>query len=1322
MNGTNYTVFKHNSNVNVTATSEIYGNDSVITVVVPKAQTGYVTIIVNELNVNVTVEIVDGIAKYNVTNANTGRYHVNVTYLGDDLYLTSTNSTYFDISKAYLPTDVIAQNVTVKDNISFIITVPDDFTGLVNITVDGVKYSGNVTSLITMAKLFQGNKTATIVFYGDDNYNIKEVTANFTVTRSAPDINVTIDEVTYPDMPVAIVKVQDMANGTIIIEVDGKTFTNEIVNGSTIVKLDNLTGGNKEAIVKFITGDDYNFNNTVTSKFTINKSNSTIEISNSGRNVTARVTYGATGNVTFYINSKVYTVELKDGVAELDNVLISGNNAVVAIYEGDVNYTTSKTSASYVVGSKLTPAIDVVVSDVKEGDQPVFDITVHNYDVTGEGNITVTIANKSVTVELVDGKASIVWEDVLPKGDWIVKVNYTGDFKFNPDVTYVPFNVRHNTASDLQKLIDEAIRNNQTELNLTQDYLFNDDSQTVNIPASLKINGNGHTIDGNGVCGIFNITGDDVVLENIILTGGNATYGGAISWSGDNGLIDNVTFENNHAELGGAIYSSGDNLTIKQSEFTNNTAATGGAIYSEGDKLSVDNSSFTNNNATNGGAIYSTGNDASVKDSQFTNNSASENGGAIYSSGEYLSVEGSEFVNGSAANGAAIYSTGANANITASEFAGNNATNGGAIFSSGEDLSVSDSEFVDNSASENGGAIYSSGDDLSVTGSEFIDNNATNGGAVYSSGANANITASEFAGNNATNGGAIFSSGEDLSVSDSEFVDNSASENGGAIYSSGDDLSVTGSEFIDNNATNGGAVYSSGENLTVDNSGFSGNNATNGGAIYSTGDNSSVVDSEFEGNNATDGGAIYSSGKDLSVEGSEFKNNGAANKGGAIYSSGDNVNITDSEFMDNNATKGGAIFSSGDDLSVSDSELINNTAVTGGAIYIDGKNANITNSTFTNNTSNDNSNNIALGFNGSADVDELSKAKSDSNLISRVAEIGSVSVDVIGYGATIKVKLDSGVDVEGGIVQITVNGKTYEAKVSGSQAVIVLEDLPVGKYNIGVFYNGGSSYTNDHVNDSFDIRQFKLIGNKNLNIFYLQPSKYIVRAIYTDGEPVVGLNIIFKVNGISYFAKTNKTGHAFINIKLAPKKYTITASSSSVKVSNTIKVKHIIKAKKTTNVKKSVKMTIIKITVKGHNVKQVKKVKFTYKGKNKIKIKFGKEMKNQKVTVKFKGKTYKVKVDKKGKGTLKLTKKVAKKLKKGKKYVLKTTYKGPKLYKKVKLTIKFKGKKYKVKTNNKGIAKFKVTKKMVKKLKKGKKYSYTIVYKYDSLKRFIKIR
>ena len=124
-----------------------------------------------------------------------GKYTVNVTYLGDKVYDVSQNSTTFNITKANLTADVIAQNVTVDENASFVITVNNDFKGKVNVTVGGVSYFDNlVQALIYINKLPAGNYVANMTFYGDGNYNNKTVDVPFTVSRvDLTVINVTID-------------------------------------------------------------------------------------------------------------------------------------------------------------------------------------------------------------------------------------------------------------------------------------------------------------------------------------------------------------------------------------------------------------------------------------------------------------------------------------------------------------------------------------------------------------------------------------------------------------------------------------------------------------------------------------------------------------------------------------------------------------------------------------------------------------------------------------------------------------------------------------------------------------------------------------------------------------------------------------------------------------------------------------------------------------------------------------------------------------------------------------------------------------------------
>ena len=57
-----------------------------------------------------------------------------------------------------------------------------------------------------------------------------------------------------------------------------------------------------------------------------------------------------------------------------------------------------------------------------------------------------------------------------------------------------------------------------------------------------------------------------------------------------------------------------------------------------------------------------------------------------------------------------------------------------------------------------------------------------------------------------------------------------------------------------------------------------------------------------------------------------------------------------------------------------------------------------------------------------------------------------------------------------------------------------------------------------------------------------------------------------------------------------------------------------------------------------------------------------------------------------------------------------------------KIIFKFKGKKYTAKTNKQGIAKVPIKKKVIKKLKKGKKYTVKISYLKVSIKTKVKVK
>ena len=152
------------------------------------------------------------------------------------------------------------------------------------------------------------------------------------------------------------------------------------------------------------------------------------------------------------------------------------------------------------------------------------------------------------------------------------------------------------------------------------------------------------------------------------------------------------------------------------------------------------------------------------------------------------------------------------------------------------------------------------------------------------------------------------------------------------------------------------------------------------------------------------------------------------------------------------------------------------------------------------------------------------------------------------------------------------------------------------------------------------------------------------------------------------------------------------------------------------------------VTAEGHSVGAGEVVKFTINGKTTTvktdkngiaKIKITDVPKKYTITTTFNGKTYKNNVTvKQVLTTSKITVK-----KTAKKFTLKTKLKiNGKLQKGKWITFKFNGKTYKVKTNSKGIAKKTLNKKVIKKLKKGKKYPVKVVYLKDTIKTIVEVK
>jgi CSLREA domain-containing protein len=148
---------------------------------------------------------------------------------------------------------------------------------------------------------------------------------------------------------------------------------------------------------------------------------------------------------------------------------------------------------------------------------------------------------------------------------------------------------------------------------------------------------NGASTNSNGA-GIYNPSGSDPILSNLMITDNYASGGGGMyNTSNSNPQITNVTLSLNTATLfGGGMYNNFSSPILTNVTFDSNDAGNegGGMINlfsSAGSVPTLTNVTFSNNTSGDlGGGMYNSFSDPTATNVTFSNNSAVTNGGAIY--------------------------------------------------------------------------------------------------------------------------------------------------------------------------------------------------------------------------------------------------------------------------------------------------------------------------------------------------------------------------------------------------------------------------------------------------------------------------------------------------------------------------------------------------------------------------------------------------------------------------------------------------------------------------------------------------------------------
>ena len=330
------------------------------------------------------------------------------------------------------------------------------------------------------------------------------------------------------------------------------------------------------------------------------------------------------------------------------------------------------------------------------------------------------------------------------------------------------------------------------------------------------------------------------------------------------------------------------------------------------------------------------------------------------------------------------------------------------------------------------------------------------------------------------------------------------------------------------------------------------------------------------------------------------------------------------------------------------------------------------------------------------------------------------------------IKLDSYIPVK--------KGDVFYVNIKSTAVPILIESRQHYPEGLSAYLMNGTWVNASDNNTVCSIKVYtvaddsQIIDNEDLSVDYAKGKYFSVKVVTTDGHAVAGTSVGFTINGKTINATTDSGGIAELEIVEVPGTYVITTVYNNQTYENNVTVK--LDSKNCKAVAENIAVdyasgshfTVKVVSSDGKVAVAGESVIFIFNGdaitaktdnKGIAKIKITQTPGTYTIKTVFNGKTYTNKVT--VKQVLKTSKVTVKKT--AKKFTLKAKLKiNGKLVKDKLITFKFNGKTYKVKTNSKGIAQKTLNKNVIKKLKKGKKYTVKVTYLKDTIKTTVKVK
>lgn len=239
---------KQNAGLVVSAGDINVGETATVVIVINANVTGKVTIDGNE------VDIADGKGIYNISGLTAGEHTVTAIFAGDKYFKAETANATFKVNK--LPSQVSVkvnkQQYSVGD--AFDITVVNNTAAVVTINNNPYEVKDGKV-IIDTSKLAAGEYAVAATIAENDKYLANSSTVTFKVAKVETPANSTTIPVDgsakESKTPTYTINLPSDATGTLIVTINGKNYTGDVVNGKANVKVDDLKPGSYKATITY---------------------------------------------------------------------------------------------------------------------------------------------------------------------------------------------------------------------------------------------------------------------------------------------------------------------------------------------------------------------------------------------------------------------------------------------------------------------------------------------------------------------------------------------------------------------------------------------------------------------------------------------------------------------------------------------------------------------------------------------------------------------------------------------------------------------------------------------------------------------------------------------------------------------------------------------------------------------------------------------------------------------------------------------------------------------------------------------------------------